>query len=115
MYRNRTYWYGPGYGRGRGFGLGLGFGRGAGRGRRFYSPNCDFYPDRPRGWWAMPQYQNMSLGNPVYGTPPQDAVWDNVTGEPKNIEAIDYEILLIEKQMEEMKKEIEQLKSLKKK
>ena len=107
MYRFRTFFYGPGYGRGRGNGRGIGrgMGRGMGSGRRFVSPNCDFYPDRPRGWWALPQYQ----------TPPQEAVWDINTGDPKNIEAIDYEVLMIEKQMEEMKKEIEQLKSLKNK
>jgi hypothetical protein len=109
MYRYRTFWYGPGYGRGRG--MGMGFGRGMGRGRRFYSPNCDFFPDRPRGWWAMPQYQNQA---PTYNPPPDTARWDSQTGEPKNIEAIDYEIVMLEKQMEEMKKEIEQLKSLKK-
>ena len=108
MFRYRRYYYGLGYGRGRGYGLGMGrgLGRGLGTGRRFASPNCDFYPDRPRGWWAMPQYQTQ---------PPQDAVWDTITGDPKNIEAIDYEILMIEKQMEEMKKEIEQLKALKNK
>ena len=111
MYRFRTYFYGPGYGRGRGYGLGYGRVMGMGRGRRFASPNCDFYPDRPRGWWAMPQFQNVDT---VYSPPPQGAVWDNTSGEPKNIEAIDYEVLMIEKQMEEMKKEIEQLKSLKK-
>ena len=104
----RRYYYGPGYGMGRGYGRGMGrgYGRGIGAGRRFTSPYCDFFPDRPRGWWAMPQYQTP---------PPQTAIWDNSTGEPQNIEAIDYEILMIEKQMEEMKKEIEQLKALKNK
>ncbi|MHA1452107.1 MAG: hypothetical protein ACTSRD_04525 [Promethearchaeota archaeon] len=99
--------FGPRYRTGRGYGRGMGggYGRGMGPGRRFASPNCDFYPDRPRGWWAIPQYQ----------APPQEAVWDTNTGDPKNIEAIDYEILMIEKQMEEMKKEIEQLKSIKNK
>ena len=105
MYRRyRTYYYGPGYGRGRGFGLGMG--RGYGSGRRFSSPNCDFFPDRPRGWWAMPQYQI---------SPPQGAVWDDTTGEPKNIEAIDFEIQNLEKEMEELRKEIEHLKTLKNK
>ncbi|TFG21451.1 MAG: hypothetical protein EU530_00415 [Promethearchaeota archaeon] len=104
MYRFRTYFYGPGYGRGRG--MGRGYGRGMGPGRQFASPNCDFYPDRPRGWWTMPQFQNA---------PPKEAIWDSFTGDPQNIEAIDYEIVMIEKQMEEMKKEIEQLKSLKNK
>lgn len=108
MYRFRTFFNGPGYGRGRGYsrGMGRGFGRGMGPGRRFASPNCDFYPDRPRGWWAMSQYQT---------TPPKEATWDSVTGDPQNLEAIDYEIVMIEKQMEEMKKEIEQLKALKNK
>jgi hypothetical protein len=84
--------------------LGRAYGRGLGAGRRFISPNCDFYPDRPRGWWAMPEYQTP---------PPKTATWNPNTGDPENIEAIDYEILMIEKQMEEMKKEIEQLKILK--
>lgn len=112
MYRFRTFMNGPGYGRGRGYGQGMGrgFGRGMGPGRRFTSPNCDFYPNRPRGWWIMPHYQQVDK---TYSPPPQEATWDSDTGEPKNIEAIDYEILMIEKQMEEMKKEIEQLKSLK--
>lgn len=39
------------------------FGRGNGQGkrrRRFHnsSPNCDFHPDKPRGWWKMPQYKS---------------------------------------------------------
>ncbi len=106
MFRNRNLLFTGGIGRVRGYkgGVGRGLGRGMGAGRRFSSPNCDFFPDRPRGWWAMPQYQTP---------PPKDAVWDPTTGEPRNIEAIDYEILMIEKQMNEMKKEIEQLKSLK--
>jgi hypothetical protein len=108
MYRYRTFFYGPGYG--RGYGAGMGRGMGLGRGRRFASPNCDFFPDRPRGWWTMPQFQNADA---KFTFPPQTAAWDSTTGKPKNNEAIDYEILMIEKQMEEMKKEIEQLKSLK--
>lgn len=104
MFRYRRNYYGPGYGRGRGGGLGMG--RGLGAGRRYASPNCDFFPDRPRGWWAMPQYQTL---------PPKTATWNPNTGAPENVEAIDYEILMIEKQMEEMKKEIEQLKTLKNK
>ncbi len=106
MFRNRRYFNGPGYGRGQGYGQGMGrgFGRGLGPGRRFSSPNCDFFPDRPRGWWTMPQYQE-----PV----PKNAIWNNKSGEPQNNEAITYEIQMIEKEMEEMKKEIEHLKSLK--
>ncbi len=118
MYRNRRYAYGPRYGRGVGYGRGAGRygpgqGFGPGGGRRFYSPNCDFYPDRPRGWWAMganPEYPE-DIG---WTAPPAGARWDPYSGVPENQEAIDYEISRVEKELESLEKEKEYLKKLKK-
>ena len=101
MYRYRRYYYGPRYGPGPGYGAG--YGRGFGPGRRWSSPYCDWYPDRPRGWWAMPEYT----------TPPEGAEYNTTTGYPSNQEAIDYEISMVEKTIEDLKKEIIRLKSLK--
>ena len=113
MYRNRMYAYGPRYGRGYGYGrYGPGPGFGPGRGRRFYSPNCDWFPDRPRGWWAMPDFQDPEdIG---WTAPPTGAKWDPYSGVPENKEAIEYEISRVEKEMEVLQKQIEYLKKLKK-
>ena len=107
MYRRRAY-YGPAYGRGFG-GRGWGYGPGVGR-RRFASPYCDWYPDRPRGWWAMPEYQGDLQGS-GYVVPPAGARWDPY-GKPDNKEAIDHEISLLQREIEVLQKEIEHLKSL---
>ncbi len=106
MYRARRF-YGAGYGRGYGGrGYGRGWGAGYGPGRRFSSPNCDYYPDRPRGWWGMPEYEGTS-----FVAPPAGASWDPY-GMPETPEAIAHEISTIQKQMEALQKEIERLKAL---
>ena len=104
VYRNRRNYYGPGYGPGQGYGRGYGRGsaRGYGPGRRWLSPNCDLYPDRPRGWLAIPEFDS----------PPEGAVYDTY-GQPTNQDAIEYEISMIEKTIESLSKEIIKLKSLK--
>ena len=109
-YVPRRYYGGPGFGRGRGYGRGY-WGYGRGYGRRFISPNCDWFPDLPRGWWAMPEYQSKleEIGYPV---PPSAAVWDRY-GRPTIPEAIDHEISMIEKEIVFLKKEIDRLRSLK--
>ncbi|MHA1304612.1 MAG: hypothetical protein ACTSQE_05940 [Candidatus Heimdallarchaeaceae archaeon] len=116
-YRNWRYGYGPGYGRGmgyaRGFGRGWGRGYGVGYRRRWVSPNCDFFPDLPRGWWAMPQYQDR-LNELGFAAPPSAARWDPY-GAPKTTEPIDYEISLIEQQIDNLQKEIELLEKEKEK
>ena len=113
MYRFRRYAYGPRFGRGMGYArYGPGPGFGPGRGRRAYSPYCDWYPDLPRGWWGMPEYQER-LGDIGWIAPPSGARWDPYSGDPENTEAIDYEISLIEKQIEGLNKEIEHLKKIK--
>ncbi len=109
MFRNRRYGPGPSYGRGLGYGRGRGYGGG---GRRGYSPNCDWYPDLPRGWWAMPEYQSR-LKDTGFVSPPESARWDPY-GVPKSPEAIDYEISLLKKHIESLKEEIEYLESLRK-
>ena len=111
MFRYRRYGPGPGYGRGLGYGRGWGRGYGLG-GRRFYSPYCDWYPELPRGWWAMPEYQSR-LKDMDFVPPPDSARWDPY-GTPKSPEAIDYEISLVKKQIESLKEEIEYLESLRK-
>ena len=114
MYRNRNYGYGPRYGRGLGYGRygPAGYGFGPGRGRRFASPNCDWYPDRPRGWWAMPEFRDPEdIG---WTAPPAEAKWDPYSGVPENSEAIDYEISRVEKEIEVLHKQIEYLKKLRK-
>lgn len=118
MYRNRRYANGPRYGRGVGYGRGYGGygpgqGYGPGRGRRFSSPNCDYYPDRPRGWWAMPDSQGLP-GEIGWTAPPTGARWDPYSGTPDNQEAIDYDISRVEKEIESLQKEIEYLKKIKK-
>ncbi len=117
--RRRFMRYGPGYGYGYGSGYGPGYGRGRGYaayggrgyGRRFVSPNCDWFPDRPRGWWVNPEYQSQISEEGIY-SPPVDARWD-VAGKPLNAETIEYEISWIEKQVESFQKDIEYLKSIK--
>ncbi len=114
MYRSRRNTYGPRYGSGygRGYGRGPGgFGPGPGRGRRFYSPNCDWYPDRPRGWWASPEYQEQSedIG---WTAPPLGARWDPYSGAPENTEAIEHEVAMIQKQIESLQKELSRLKNI---
>ncbi|MHA1200194.1 MAG: hypothetical protein ACTSQF_12785 [Candidatus Heimdallarchaeaceae archaeon] len=104
MFRGRRRDYGTRYGRGRGYGAG--YGPGWGPGRRFSSPYCDYYPDRPRGWWAMPEYEGAG-----FVAPPAGARWDPY-GKPETPEAIEHEISLIQSQVEALQKEIVQLKSL---
>ena len=120
MYRRRND-YGPRYergvggrGQGRGYGVGYSPGRGVGFGprRRFVSPFCDYYPDRPRGWWVMPEYQG-EVQRAGFVAPPAEAVWDP-TGKPENPEAVEYEISIIQKQMELLQEEIKNLKALNK-
>jgi hypothetical protein len=111
MYRYKRFGPRPRYGRGLGYGRGGGRGYGLG-GRRFYSPNCDWYPDLPRGWWAMPEYQSR-LKDMDFAPPPESARWDTY-GVPKSPEAINYEISLVKKQIESLKEEIEYLESLRK-
>ena len=105
--------YGQGYGRGRGYADygGRGWRNYQGYGRRFVSPNCDWFPDRPRGQWTMPEYQSQISEEGIY-SPPVDARWDP-TGKPLNAETIEYEISWIEKQVESLQKDIEYLKSIK--
>ena len=98
-YRYYRRYYDPGMGMGRG----RGYGRGYGVGRRWYSPNCDWYPDRPRGWWAMPDYTSQREGLD-YGPP---------YIKPENIENINQEISLLEGEIERLKKAIINLQSLK--
>ena len=111
-YRNRQYAYGPGYGPGAGYGYGRGPARGYGRGRRWASPNCDWYPDRPRGWWAMPGYSSQ-FPDPTITPPPEGAIYDTF-GRPSNPDALDYEISMIENTIKDLQKEIVKLKSVKK-
>ncbi len=87
--------YGPGRGRG--------FGQRYARGPRRFSPNCDWYPDRPRGWWTLPEYQQQ-IDNPDF-VPPY--------GRPENLEEINYEISLLEKEIERLNKAIINLQSIK--
>ena len=115
MYRRRFYGYGPRYGRrffrrgyGPGYGYGSGYGAGFGR-RRFDGPICDWFPDRPRGWWAMPEYQ-AELEATGMGAPPAGATWDPYDGKPVSKEAVEYEISLIQKHIEALQKEIEELR-----
>ncbi|GAG89073.1 unnamed protein product [marine sediment metagenome] len=115
--RRRFMRYGQGYGQGYGYGPGRGRGRGyadyggRGYGRRFVSPNCDWFPDRPRGWWVMPEYQSQISEEGTY-SPPVDARWDP-TGKPLNEETVEYEISWIEKQIESLQKDIKLLQSMK--
>ena len=104
MFRGRRRDYGARYGRGRGYGAG--YGPGWGPGRRFSSPYCDYYPDRPRGWWATPEYEGAG-----FVAPPTGARWDPY-GKPETPEAIEHEISLVQKQIEALQKEIELLKGL---
>ena len=108
-FRQRGFYRGPGMGRGR-FYYGGGYGRG-GYGRRYYSPYCDWYPDLPRGWWAMPEYQERirELG---WVNPPAAARWDPY-GKPSNPEAVEHEISMLQKQIEALQDEINYLKDLK--
>ena len=113
VYRNRRNYYGPGYGPGQGYGRGYGRGpaRCYGSGRRCLIPNCDWYPDQPRGWWAMPGYVSQGSDTNV-SPPPEGAVYDTY-GRPTNEDAIEYEISMIEKTIEDLHKEISKLKSIK--
>ena len=103
MFRGRRRVNGPRYGKGRGYGRGYGS---RGYGYRSCGPNCDWYPDRPRGWWTMPEYEGAG-----FTAPPAGAKWDPY-GKPETPEAIEYEISLIQRQVEALQKEIEQLKLL---
>lgn len=111
-YRNRQYAYGSGYGPGYGPGRGYGRGPARGYGRRWASPNCDWYPDRPRGWWAMPGYSSQ-FPDPTITPPPEGAIYDTF-GRPSNQDALDYEISMTEKTIKDLQKEIVKLKSVKK-
>jgi len=104
-YRYNRRNYGPGMGRGGGYG------RGYGRGVRRFSPNCDWFPDRPRGWWAIPEYQ-AQIDNPDYIPPPGGTPWTPYY-KPNNLEEINYEISMLEKEIERLKKAIINLDSLK--
>ena len=94
--------------------MGRGYGRGPARGYGFgmrrFSPNCDWFPDRPRGWWAMPEFRSQ-VTDPN-SLPPETANFDSF-GRPINQDAIDYEISMVEKTIEDLQKEISRLKSLK--
>lgn len=102
------------FGRGRGQGYGRGYtskygtiyGRGLGRyyARGNSTPYCRWNPALPRGWWRDPNYQHhVSTSTPV--TPPTSYV---------DSDAIDYQINLISDQIRFLEKEIDRLKSLKK-
>ena len=104
-YRNYRRDYSPG------MGLGRWYRRGYGRGLRRYSPNCDWFPDRPRGWWAVPEFQSQ-IADPDYVPPPSGVTWGPY-GKPENLEEINYEISLLEKDIERLKKAIINLNSLK--
>ena len=103
-FRQRRFAQGPGIGRGR-------FYQRGGFGRRYYSPNCDWHPDLPRGWWAMPEYQDR-VRDAGWVAPPATARWDPY-GKPNNPEAVEHEISLIQKQVKALQDEIEYLKDLK--
>ncbi len=103
-FRHRRFERGPNIGRRRFF-------SGYGYKRRYYSPNCDWYPDLPRGWWAMPEYQERVRELGVVA-PPAAARWDSY-GKPSNPEAIEHEISIIQKQIEALQDEIQYLKDLK--
>ena len=116
MFRIRRYRPSTGRGRETYYGGGVrgdyDYSRGFPRRRRFYSPYCDRYPNLPRGWWALPEYQSklQELG---YKSPGETERWDYY-GAPKTPEAIEHEIFIIEKQIEELKEEMDYLRSLKK-
>ncbi|MHA1686092.1 MAG: hypothetical protein ACTSYD_06735 [Candidatus Heimdallarchaeaceae archaeon] len=96
-YSGRQYGgaYSPGYG------MGLGRGRYSGRGNPL--PYCRWNPSLPRGWWRDPNYQQNVAGNQWAANP-------NYV----NSDAIDYQINLIADQIKFLEKEIDRLKSLKK-
>jgi len=103
---NNPRYYGRGYG--RGLGLGLGFGRYNGRGNPL--PYCRWNPNLPRGWW---RYQNLggTATGQQFSTPPG---WANYPAYTPDNDTIDYQINLIRNQIEFLEKEIDRLKSLKK-
>ena len=101
-FRYRRY-YGPGRGRG--------YGRGYARGPRGFSPYCDWYPDRPRGWWALPEYQSQ-IDNPEFIPPLRRASWPPYD-QKMNLEEINYEISILEQEIERLNKAIINLQSLK--
>ena len=104
-YRYNRRYYGPGRGMGRGYS------RGYGMGRRWYSPNCDWYPDRPRGWWAMQEYGPQRDGLEDI-PPPAGGVWSPYS-KPENLEDVNQEITLLESEIERLKKAIINLQSIK--
>jgi len=104
-------WWDTGAGGNYGYGRGLGLGLGRYNGRGNPLPYCRWNPNLPRGWW---RYQGTNFNQTENVSIPNAGNYAPYVPYRADSDAIDYQINLIKNQIDFLEKEIDRLKSLKK-